>query len=181
MKKGLKGQIFEDLQEVKRAIKTWLRKQPPAYFQSGFTAWAQSWRKYIDSAHVVSKLAVFRQDAGKHGRRVQKEIGNINSDLKAFTEAITAEQAKTLIDLLDKIIAYVDDKTCNLYKSSSSNSKVYGMRFRMACLNMCGIAVRAIRTQYISRSCKRRTCWPLTTSGTSSSDTMPSSSQRYGK
>ncbi|UYV68451.1 hypothetical protein LAZ67_5004363 [Cordylochernes scorpioides] len=41
MKKRLKEQRFEEIQEVKRAIKTSLRKQPPAYFQSGFTAWVQ--------------------------------------------------------------------------------------------------------------------------------------------
>ncbi|UYV68482.1 hypothetical protein LAZ67_5004447, partial [Cordylochernes scorpioides] len=49
--KSLKGQRFEDLQEIKRAIKEWLRKQPQAYFQSGSTA-LPYW--------PISQLTVFR-------------------------------------------------------------------------------------------------------------------------
>ncbi|UYV84198.1 hypothetical protein LAZ67_X001496 [Cordylochernes scorpioides] len=65
--------------------------------------------------------------------------------LKTLIETITAEQAKTLQALLSKIITLVEDKNCTVFKKHTSfRSATTGiMSFRMACLNVRGIAVRS--------------------------------------
>ncbi|UYV62871.1 hypothetical protein LAZ67_2002195 [Cordylochernes scorpioides] len=97
------GTLFEDLQEVKRSIKTWLGKLPPAYFQSGFTG--QCWRKCIATAGEYSgtstyerpNIRVFRDTsrrASDHLLLVTSEIRDTSSsveDINLWQHGITGE------------------------------------------------------------------------------------------
>lgn len=47
LKEHLRGCRFNDLDEVKTAVKSWVKKQPPEFFQNGFDAWVQRWRKCV--------------------------------------------------------------------------------------------------------------------------------------
>ncbi|UYV83925.1 hypothetical protein LAZ67_X000618 [Cordylochernes scorpioides] len=71
MKRCLKEQRFEDLQVAKRSIKTWLRKQPSVYFQSGLTAWSGA----LLRQYVVLEAAVARAE-----RRLPLERYNVRQE-----------------------------------------------------------------------------------------------------
>lgn len=48
MKSNLRGQRFDDLDEVKAALKLWVRQCSAEFFQSGFQAWTKRWSKCIE-------------------------------------------------------------------------------------------------------------------------------------
>lgn len=48
MKESLRGKSFDNLDEVKNAIKEWVRQRDEEFFQSGFSSWIKRWRKCID-------------------------------------------------------------------------------------------------------------------------------------
>lgn len=48
MKEDIRGQRFDDLDEVKRAIHSWVRQCPQDFFRSGFLAWMKRWRKCVE-------------------------------------------------------------------------------------------------------------------------------------
>lgn len=47
LKNSLRGQRFEDTEQVKVAVKMWLQQCKPEFFQSGFSGWVQRWRKCV--------------------------------------------------------------------------------------------------------------------------------------
>lgn len=47
LKNSLRGQRFEDTEQVKVAVKMWLQQCKPEFFQTGFEGWVQRWRKCV--------------------------------------------------------------------------------------------------------------------------------------
>ena len=48
MKDSLHGERFDDRDEVKNAIKMWLKQRDTEFFRNGFLSWLKRWRKCID-------------------------------------------------------------------------------------------------------------------------------------
>ncbi|GFS09029.1 transposase [Elysia marginata] len=48
MKKGLRGKQYENDEEVKNAVKTWLKEQPVQFYQAGIRALVKRWNVALE-------------------------------------------------------------------------------------------------------------------------------------